>query len=125
VTLSANLHIDGEVKGIIRSEADVAIGQHGSFHGDISAQHVVVNGELIGTVDCARLEIVASGQVFGDVVLEQMVIEAGGLFEGQSRRKSKESVAVISHDGHKQPVLPAAETKPDDRVDKSDSDATT
>jgi cytoskeletal protein CcmA (bactofilin family) len=71
------------------------------------------------------LEIVSTGQVFGDVLLEQMVIEAGGLFEGQSRRRNTDSVAMISHDNRKQPVLPAAETKPEDRVDKPEPETTT
>lgn len=109
MTLNGNLHIDGDVKGIIRSEADVAVGRGGRFQGDIQARRLVVSGELHGTVDCEWLEIVAGGRVSGEVTLEGMMIESGGFFEGQSRRKNEQTTRVLDHDGHKTPALSGPE----------------
>jgi cytoskeletal protein CcmA (bactofilin family) len=105
LTLSGNLHIDGDVKGIIRSEADVAVGRQGRFQGDIHARRLVVSGELNGTVDCEWLEIVAGGRVNGEVTLEGMMIESGGFFEGQSRRKNEQTTRTLAHEGRKTPAL--------------------
>jgi cytoskeletal protein CcmA (bactofilin family) len=108
LTLNGNLHIDGDVKGIIRTEADVAIGRQGRFQGEIHARRLVVSGELNGTVDCEWLEIVAGGRVNGEVTLESMIIESGGFFEGQSRRKNEQTRA-LAHERRKTPALSGPE----------------
>lgn len=95
LTLSDNLHIDGRVEGTIESKADVAIGESGCFEGQIKAKHIVVCGHLDANVDCQRLEIVASGQVQGEVVTDDLVIESGGRFIGQSRIRDDKTVSLV------------------------------
>ncbi len=121
LTLSVNLHVDGEVNGIVRSEADVSVGCSGHLQGDICARRVVVNGELSGKVDCDLLEIVTGGKVFGEVILQELIIESGGLFEGQSRRRNQDSVTALSHDVKKHPALPAVEATAIKTIEKAES----
>ena len=94
-TLSDNLHIDGRVEGSIDSKANVAIGEGGRFEGDIKAHNVVVCGHLDGNIDCQRLEIVATGHVNGELVTDDLVIESGGRFIGQSRIRDNNTVSLV------------------------------
>lgn len=96
LTLSDNLHIDGRVEGSIDSKANVAIGESGRFEGEIKAKEVIVCGHLDATVDCQRLEIVASGHVTGEVVTDDLVIESGGRFIGQSRIRDEKNDKTVS-----------------------------
>lgn len=85
LALSDNLHIDGQIEGTIRSEAEVAIGQSGRVEGDLHAEHIMVSGTFEGNIDARRLEIIAGGRVNGDVTVAELVIEPGALFNGNSR----------------------------------------
>jgi len=53
----------------------------------VHAGHLVVQGNVEGTVDAERVEIKGSGRIRGTVVSSEMTIEEKGLFEGESRIK--------------------------------------
>jgi len=78
------LHIDGTVKGSVRSEGDVTIGRSGRVEGDVVAARIVVSGTLVGNVHCDSIEVVASGAVVGDVLSREFVVEKGARFEGEN-----------------------------------------
>lgn len=80
----ALLLIDGQWMGEIRSTTEVSIGANGHFIGNLWAKHLVVNGQIEGSVHCDKLEILKNGRVEGEVYLKEFVIEAGGHFYGQS-----------------------------------------
>jgi len=94
LTLSDNLHVDGQLEGSVRSESEVAIGQSGRIDGDLQAEHIVISGSFEGSIDAQRLEIVAGGRVDGDVTVAQLVIEPGALFNGNSRIREPEKPAA-------------------------------
>lgn len=97
LSLESALHIDGTVEGEIDSSSDVSIGSAGRFDGNIHAKHVVVSGYLHGKVECERLEIIASGKVYGEVHSGEFVIEPGGQFIGESRIREEGQVAALRH----------------------------
>ena len=88
--LDCNLYIDGEFEGTIVSKKLVTIGKSGKVSGEIRTDHLVVQGLVEGSVDAERLEIMAAGKVIGSIVSSELVIEAHGHFEGDSKIKSKE-----------------------------------
>lgn len=96
--LSDNLHIDGNVEGNVKSEAEVSIGEQGNFEGDIAASKVLVSGRFSGKIDAERLEIVATGSVSGTVSVGQLVIESGAQFDGTSKIKGHEPPRRIGHE---------------------------
>lgn len=98
ITLSDNLHVDGNVEGTVKSDAEVSIGEQGNFDGDITAARVMISGRFTGSIDAERLEIVASGTVSGEVAVGQLVIESGAQFNGSSKIKGQEPPRQISHD---------------------------
>ena len=88
--LDCNLYIDGEFEGVIISKKLVTIGKSGQVRGEIQTEHLVVQGTVEGSVDASRLEIMAAGKVLGSIVSSELIIEAHGHFEGESKIKNKE-----------------------------------
>jgi len=65
----------------------ITVGKNGEIKGDIHAGHLVVQGNVEGTVDADRVEIKGTGCIRGTVASSEMTIEEKGLFEGESRIK--------------------------------------
>ncbi|PHQ65439.1 MAG: hypothetical protein COB99_04055 [Sulfurimonas sp.] len=82
--LSCNLYVDGEFEGVIHSKKEVNIGKNGHIKGDVTTQRLVVQGYIEGTVNAQRVEIKAAGRVNGTIESGELVIEAKGIFEGNS-----------------------------------------
>jgi len=84
MNLSCNLYVDGEFEGVIHSKKDVNIGKNGHVKGDVVTQRLVVQGYIEGTINAHRVEIKAAGRVNGSIESTELVIEAKGIFEGNS-----------------------------------------
>ncbi len=84
MTLSCNLYVDGEFEGVINSKKEVNIGKNGHIKGDLSAQRVVVQGYIEGSVNAKKVEIKAQGRVSGNIESSELIIESKGIFEGNS-----------------------------------------
>ncbi len=78
---------------MIVSKNLITVGKNGKIKGEIKAGQLVVQGVVEGSVDVERLEIKATGYVSGVVTSTEMVIEAKGVFEGESHIKSSTSAA--------------------------------
>ena len=79
-----DLHIDGEVEGLIRlDEGKLTVGAAAKLTADITAREVVVYGKVKGNVRAKdKIEIKRDGSVTGDLTLAQIVIEDGAQFKG-------------------------------------------
>ena len=84
MTLACNLYVDGEFEGVINSKKEVNIGKNGHIKGDLSAQRVVVQGYIEGSVNAKKVEIKAQGRVSGNIESSELIIESKGIFEGNS-----------------------------------------
>jgi cytoskeletal protein CcmA (bactofilin family) len=80
-----NLHIDGNVKGAVKLNGDVLIGNAGVVEAEIEAENIVIQGRVTGNVIARRqLEIQPSGKLFGDCSAASIDIKEGAIFEGRS-----------------------------------------
>lgn len=84
MNLSCNLYVDGEFEGVIHSKKEVNIGKNGHIKGDVTTKRLVVQGYIEGSVNAGRVEIKAAGRVNGTIESSELVIEAKGIFEGNS-----------------------------------------
>lgn len=84
MNLTCNLYVDGEFEGTINSQKEVNIGKNGHIKGDVTTLRLVVQGCIDGTVCAERVEIKALGRVSGSIESSELVIEAKGIFEGNS-----------------------------------------
>lgn len=83
LTTDETVRIDGLLKGEIRSEGSVIIGETGRVDGNIHAQDILVAGFVDGNIICdERMEVTSTGMVVGDIVTKVLVIEEGGSFKG-------------------------------------------
>jgi cytoskeletal protein CcmA (bactofilin family) len=96
MTLSCDLYVDGTFDGIIDSQKSITVGKNGHIQGTIKTKHLIVQGLVSGNIDSDRIEIKSSGRVEGSIISSELIIEAKGIFEGESKIKSKEKSEVSS-----------------------------
>ena len=89
--LSAKLHIEGEIEGKINSINVISIGKTGVVKGELRANKLLVDGVFDGEIEVDVLEITKSGKVIGNIVIKDLIIEQGGVFEGTSTLKKKDA----------------------------------
>lgn len=90
VRLEGTLHLagifrlDGSAKGNIISEQSLILGEHAQVEGQIEANHVAIAGRFDGVIFAkGRVEVQAKGVVTGEIHTPCLVIEPGGIFDGQ------------------------------------------
>jgi cytoskeletal protein CcmA (bactofilin family) len=77
--------IEGTVEGQIRIGRELRIGQGGKVRATVSAQSVVVSGEMHGDCEAhTRVEIQATGRLIGNIRAPKIVIAEGAVFRGNS-----------------------------------------
>jgi cytoskeletal protein CcmA (bactofilin family) len=85
IQAEGTLRIDGLVEGAVATTGNVIVGPTGRVTATISGQNILVAGAVRGNITAGqRLEIVATGKVWGDITVRSLLIEEGGLFRGQS-----------------------------------------
>ncbi len=85
-TLSAAgvFRIDAQVKGNLISSHSLILGEGARVEGQIEGNHVVISGKFDGVIFAkGRVEIQAKGVVAGEIHSPCLVIEPGGIFDGQ------------------------------------------
>jgi len=95
MNLVCNLYVDGIFEGIIQSNKEVNIGKQGHVKGDVSTKRLVVQGYIEGSVNATRVEIKANGRVNGTIESSELIIEAKGIFEGNSVVKDVKSAPTV------------------------------
>jgi cytoskeletal protein CcmA (bactofilin family) len=84
ITGSESVHIEGTVEGLIALPDDrVTVGTSGKVTADITAQDIVVFGELTGTCEASDLFYVrGDGSFCGNIVASRISIEDGACLTG-------------------------------------------
>ncbi len=83
LNLSSSTRIDGTVRGNIRCEDTLIIGESGSVEGDISCSEVLIYGHVKGNVEAKRLELKKGATLEGDVKVSVLIIEEGAIYNGR------------------------------------------
>jgi cytoskeletal protein CcmA (bactofilin family) len=84
ITGNEDLHIDGNVEGLVHLEdRKLTVGTTAKLTADVIARDVVVYGNVKGNLRARdRLEIKKDGSVVGDLSTARIVIEDGAYFKG-------------------------------------------
>lgn len=88
VQTASALVLAGEIEGEITSSGTIAIRGDGIIKGNVSAQAVEVSGSVKGEVRARRLSVGRTGRVVGNVTVERLAIDEGGVLEGRCSMKS-------------------------------------
>ena len=82
---AGSLRIDGQVKGQINADGDVALSPQSQVEADIRAQNVSVAGRFKGNIAVkGKAHLARGGRVDGNITSKTLVVEEGGIFHGQS-----------------------------------------
>jgi cytoskeletal protein CcmA (bactofilin family) len=85
ITGTETVVVEGLVEGTVRISGPLRVAPGGTVKANVSAQSVVVAGELVG--DChatERVEIEAAGRLNGNIRAPRVVIVEGATFRGNS-----------------------------------------
>jgi len=84
IKFSKPFMIKGKVFGSIESTGDLVVDDNAVVKADISAERVLVKGDLEGNINAERLVFVsAEGSVLGDISAPQVILEPGSHFTGK------------------------------------------
>jgi cytoskeletal protein CcmA (bactofilin family) len=81
------LQVEGRVEGNIRC-ALLLVGNEGIINGNVTADEVVVRGEIKGTIRANSVVLQDRARVNSEIFHKLLSIEAGACFEGEVRRSS-------------------------------------
>jgi cytoskeletal protein CcmA (bactofilin family) len=125
---SGGVRIEGAFEGEIALRGMLVVGETGRVTCEnIRAQTVIVAGAVRGNITTNKLEIRASGRVWGDVVTTAFVTEDGAFLRGQIRMEEAveldlepapettpaEAALIESATQATEPVQPSKNSKPD------------
>lgn len=87
ISFSGGLHVDGRVHGNIASVGDkpgmLVISEHAEVIGEISVNHVIVNGRVNGPIFASEsLDLQSKARVSGDVHYRRLEIQGGAVLQG-------------------------------------------
>lgn len=83
ITSNGDLRIDGKVKGTIKLQGKLVIGENGEVSGEVICANVTVAGILHGKIQVAELlNLQATAKVEGEVITGKLAVEPGAEFTG-------------------------------------------
>ena len=86
LTIKGGIRIDGRVKGDIRSESVVYLGDTAKVDANIDAEAVISSGKIKGDISSARhVSISNPGSINGSIETEELVLEKGIFFHGSCK----------------------------------------
>ena len=89
--------MEGVLNGDIKGNKLVHVGKTGQVKGNITAETVVVDGEVSGEIIADKVEIGGTGKVYATITSAVFVIQEGGIFEGRKKIK----IALIKEEDTK------------------------
>ena len=77
-----SFRIDGYFQGKINSDSILIVGENGKVEADIKVGNIIISGETKGNIHAKeKVEIHASGRVFGNIISPKLSIEEGAYLE--------------------------------------------
>ena len=92
------LRLDGRLEGKIIGRGTLIMGEKGLLQGEIYVGRLILGGRVEGRVTAQEgIHITPTGKLCGTVLTSQLIIDEGGIFEGESKSlRPEESVAGSS-----------------------------
>ena len=91
--------LDGKMEGEIFHSGTLIIGETAAIKGKVEVNILTLNGMVEGEVTAkGRLEIHSKGKLYGRISTPVLVVEDGGIFDGNCRMGAKSDQANHSED---------------------------
>ena len=86
------VRLQGTVRGSIESRQYIFVESGARVEANLSAEDITISGDFNGTIECRhRLEITASGTVHGQVTTAMLVVQEGGLLDGELHMRREDA----------------------------------
>lgn len=84
LSAKGSARVDGHVEGDVTVEGTLIVGASGRISGNVSAEAVLIGGEVLGNVSAPKkAELTASAKVLGDIATAVIVIDEHAVFQGR------------------------------------------
>jgi cytoskeletal protein CcmA (bactofilin family) len=97
IVADGDLMIQGQIEGSIQQKAShLTIGSKGKVKADIHANHLIVQGEVVGDLYATEAVIVeASARVQGDIFAPRVTLKDGAQFRGSIDRSASGDTSIV------------------------------
>ena len=85
IRCEGNILLNGEFEGNIITQGEVVVGKSGRVSGEIQASKLLISGEFRGNFIGEVIDIMPYGKVYGDVKVNNIIIEPNAVFEGETK----------------------------------------
>jgi cytoskeletal protein CcmA (bactofilin family) len=85
IRCEGNILLNGEFEGTIIAQGEVVVGKSGRVSGEIQSSKLLVSGEFRGNFKGEVIDIMPYGKVYGDVKVNNIIIEQNAVFEGETK----------------------------------------
>lgn len=83
---SGTVRIDGTVEGDTDYNGNIIIGETGHVKGNIICDNITLGGKVDGNISAKeQLNLLASGELIGDVQVSNLIINENAIFEGNCK----------------------------------------
>ncbi len=95
-------------------EGVMVVAESGRVKGEVFAKQLIVNGILEGDCHAEQIQILANGRVKGKVWSNNLSIEPGGKFFGETAELPEKEVVTLTSQAKKEanPASPASKSSP-------------
>lgn len=84
VNAPETVRLDGTLNGNCDCKENLIIGVDGSVIGDITAQNVLISGNVEGDIYAdGKIELLATGKIVGNITAKSLVIDENACFDGR------------------------------------------
>lgn len=82
---NSSIRVDGKIKGTLKCEHTLTVGESGEVNGTVEAKNAVIGGKIQGKVVVReKLVLEAKSRLVGELKAKKLIIDEGAVFDGAS-----------------------------------------
>jgi cytoskeletal protein CcmA (bactofilin family) len=82
---NSSIRVDGKIKGTLKCEHTLTVGESGQINGAIEAKNAVIGGKIEGKVIVQeKLVLETKSKLVGELKAKKLIIDEGAVFDGAS-----------------------------------------
>lgn len=114
----SSARIDGTVNGDVKVMGKLLLGEGGKIQGNVNALNFIVSGTIVGNVSCAYVHVSKTGNVQGDITVQEFSAEQGAVISGKIITENKNAYISENIDGEVLDFPPPIDISPNETNSK-------